>query len=118
MRLKKVGISTFERQTCQRKSCFALSFFIKEKWFGLRGLDVAGKSVEEDGSKPDSWKNASRCDKLIKKYGGDIFSETRLDDELFSIVEKNEPVDKKDLAKQQRLVGSMAHLALPLSTRS
>ena len=50
--------------------------------------------------------------KLIKKYGGNIFSETRLDDGLHSIVEKNEPTEEKDIAKQQRLVGSMAHLAL------
>ena len=36
---------------------------------------------------------------------GDIFSETRLDDGLHSI-------DEQDLAKQQKLIGSMAHLAL------
>ena len=38
-RPKKVEVfnplSTFERQTPQRKSCFAPSPFIKEKWLGL-----------------------------------------------------------------------------------
>ena len=67
MRLKKVGISTFERQTCQRKSCFSPSSFIKEKWLGLRDMDAAGKFVEEDSTKPDACKNASKFDKLIKK---------------------------------------------------
>ena len=45
---------------------------------GLRDMDVAGKYVREDSSKPDAWKNASRSEKQIKKYGGDIFSDTRL----------------------------------------
>ena len=74
-RLKKVYISnplsTFGRQTRQRKSCYAPSTFIKEKWLGLRGMDVAGKFVEEDSPKPDAWKNASKPDKLIKQYRGD-----------------------------------------------
>ena len=74
--------STFKRQTRQRKSCFAPSSFIKEKWLGLRGMDAAGKYVKEDSSKPDAWRNASKADELIKKYGGDNFSETRLDDGL------------------------------------
>ena len=38
----------------------------------------------------DAWKNVCSSNKLIKKYGGDIFSETRLDDGLHSIVDKNE----------------------------
>ena len=38
---------------------------------GLRDMDVAGKFVTEDSSKPDPWKNASRSEKQIKKYGGD-----------------------------------------------
>ena len=71
-----------------------------------------GSMLRKTARKPDAWKNASKSYKLIKKYGVDIFSETRLYDGLHSIVEKTEPADKKDLAKQQRLVGSMAHLAL------
>ena len=74
---------------------------------------AAGKFVEEDSSKPDAWKYASKSDKLIKKYRGDIF-EARLDDGLFSIVEKNEPTDEKNPAQQQRLAGSKAHLALSI----
>ena len=70
-RLKKVDISnplfTFERQTHQRKSCYAPSSFIKEKWLGLRGMDATGKFVKEDTSKPNLWNNASKSDKLIKK---------------------------------------------------
>ena len=42
----------------------------------------------------------------------DIFSETTLDHGLHSVVDKKEPADEKDLAKQQRLIQSMAHLAL------
>ena len=38
--------------------------------------------------------------------------ETRLDDGLFSILERNEPANEKDLAKQHRFVGIMVHLAL------
>ena len=53
----------FKRQTRRRKSCFAPSTFIKEKWMGLRDMDVARKYVREDSSKPDAWKNASRSEK-------------------------------------------------------
>ena len=73
--------------------------------------DAAGKFIEGDSSKPDAWKSASKSDKLIKKYGGDIFSETRLNDGLFAIVDKNEPAKDKDPAKQQRLIFSLTHLA-------
>ena len=45
-------------------------------------MEAAGKYVKEDSSKPDAWRNASKADELIKKYGGDNFSETRLDDGL------------------------------------
>ena len=42
-KIKKVDItnplSTFERQTRQRKQHFIPSPFIKEKWMGLRGMD-------------------------------------------------------------------------------
>ena len=51
------SLSTFERQTRQRKNFFATSPFIKEKWLGLRGMDETGKFVVEDNSKPDMWKN-------------------------------------------------------------
>ena len=66
-------LSTFERQTHQRKSCFAPSSFIQEKWLDLRGMDTAGKFVGEESSKPNAWKNASKSDKLNKKFSKDIF---------------------------------------------
>ena len=78
----------------------------------LRGTDDAGRFVEDNNAKSDAWKNVCKSDKLIKKYGGDIFSKPRLFDGLHSVVDKNEPTNEKDLAKQQRLIGSMAHLAL------
>ena len=46
------------------------------------------------------------------KNGGDIFSDTRLDDGLHSSVENNEPAGEKDLAKQWRIVVSMVQPAL------
>ena len=46
-----------------------------------------------------------KSDKLIKKYGGDIFSETRLDDGLHSIVDKNEPVEESQAAETCRQDG-------------
>ena len=49
----------------------------KSDW-GVRGMNAAGMFVEEDSSKPDAWKNASKSNKLIKKFGGEIFSATRL----------------------------------------
>ena len=115
-KMKKVDIenplSTFERQTRQRKQHFTPSSFIKEKWLSLRGMDETGKFITKDDSRTDTWKHVSKSDRLVKKCGGDIFSETRLDDGLHSIVDKNEPSEEKDLAKQQRLIGSMAHLSL------
>ena len=115
-KIKKVDItnplSTFERQTRQRKQHFTPSTFIKEKWLGLRGMDETGKFVNEDDSKTDMWKHVAKSDRLIKKYAGDVFSETRLDDGLHSIVDKNETSEEKDLVKQQKMVGAIGHLTL------
>ena len=115
-KIKKVDItnplSTFERQTRQRKQHFVPSPFIKEKWMGLRGMDENGKFITEDDSKTDVWKHVAKSDRLVKKYAGDVFSETRLDDGLHSIVDKNETPEEKDLVRQQKTVGAVAHLTL------
>ena len=54
----------------------------------------------------------AKSDKLIKKFSGEIFSKTKLDDGLHSIVDRNESSEEKDLAKYQKTFGSIGHLVL------
>ena len=85
---------------------------MKEKWFALRGMDESGKFLYEDESKTDAWKFVAKSDRLVKKYAGEIFGDTRLDDGLHSLVDKSESQEEKDLVKLQRAFGSVGHLAL------
>ena len=104
--------STFEYQTRTRKQYLVPTPFVKERWLKIRGMDEAGKFVSVDESKPESWKHVAKSDKLIKKFSGEIFSETKLDDGLHSIVDKNESGEMKDLTKYQKIFGSIGHLSL------
>ena len=54
-------LSTFEKQTRQRKQHFIPSKFIK-KWLGLRGMDDKGKFIQEEDAKTDTWKNVAKSD--------------------------------------------------------
>ena len=115
-KLKKVDprnpLSTYERQTHRRKNFLEPSSFVKKEWFKLRGLDQDGKFVTEDDTKQDAWKTHILADKLVKKFGEEVFSDTKVDDGLHSIVESKESNEEKELAKLQKLQGSTAHLAL------
>ena len=67
----------------------------------------------EDDSRIDNWKHVAKSDKLLKKYAGDVFSETRIDDGLHDIVDsKYDPPAEKELAKQQKTFGAVGHLTL------
>ena len=115
-KIRKVDISnplsTFEKQTRQKKHHFIPSKFIKEKWLGLRGMDEKGKFIQVEDAKTDTWKNVAKSDRLVKKYAGDAFANTRLDDGLHAIVDKDSTTEEKELAKQQKTVGAIAHLTL------
>ena len=39
-----------------------------------------GKFITEDDAKTDTWKHVAKSDRLIKKYAGDVFADTRLYD--------------------------------------
>ena len=92
-KIRKVDVtnplSTFEKQTRQRKQHFIPSKFIKEKWLNLRGMDGGSKFIQEDETKTDTWKHVAKSDRLIKKYAGDAFADTRLDDGLHAKVDKS-----------------------------
>ena len=88
------------------------SKFVKDEWLGLRGMDDKGKFIQEEDSKADAWKNVAKSDRLIRKYAGDAFADTRLDDGLHAIVAKDSTSEEKKLAKQQKTVGAIAHLTL------
>ena len=57
-KIRKVDVtnplSTFEKQTRQRKQHFTPSTSIKEKWLNLRGMDGDGKFIQEDDAKTDT----------------------------------------------------------------
>ena len=115
-KMKKVDtsnpFSTFEQHTRTKKQYLVPTPFVKEQWLKIRGMDASGKFLTEDESKPDTWKQMAKSDKLIKKFSGEIFSETKLDDGLHSIVDKNESGEEKDLSKYQKTFGSIGHLVL------
>ena len=115
-KLKAVDIknpfSTFEKQTKRKKSHLPATKFVKEQWFALRGFDTEGKFVIGDETKYDSWKKVAPSEKILKKYGGEVFSETKLDDGLHSVVAKDLTKTEGMLKKNQRVLGSVAHLSL------
>ena len=115
-KLKAVDIknpfSTFEKQTKRKKSHLPATKFVKEQWFALRGFDTEGKFVIGDETKYDSWKKVAPSEKILKKYGGEVFSETKLDDGLHSVVAKDLTKTEGMLKKNQRVLGSIAHLSL------
>ena len=41
-----------------------------------------------ENNKPDIWKNVAKSDKLVRKYSGDVFADTKPDDGLYSLVDK------------------------------
>ena len=51
-------------------------------------------------------------ERSIRKYAGDAFAETRPDDGLHTIVDKNASSEEEKLSKQQRTMGATAHLSL------
>ena len=51
-------------------------------------------------------------ERSIRRYAGDAFAETRLDDGLHVIVDKDASSEEKKLSKQQRTMGAIAHLSL------
>ena len=115
-KIRKVDISnpfsTFEKQTRNKKHHYVPSQFMKEKWLQMRGMDESGQFIYEDESKTDAWKFVAKSDRLVKKYAGEIFGDTKLDDGLHSIVDRSESQEEKDLVKLQRAFGSIGHLAL------
>ena len=83
-------LSTFRRQTSQKKRYIMPSRFVKDEWLGLRGMDDKDKFIQEEDNKADAWK----------------------DDGLHAIVAKDSISEEKKLAKQQKTVGAFTHLTL------
>ena len=104
--------STFQKQTKRKKLHLSPTDFVKEQWLGIRGFDTKGKFIIGDETKHDSWKKVAPSEKIIKKYGGEVFSETKLDDGLHSIVDKDLSKSEGQLAKNQRVLGAIGHLSL------
>ena len=105
-------LSTFRKQVRQRKRYLEPTKFVMDEWMGLRGMDADGKFIKQNDNRTDEWKNVAKSDRLIKRYAGDVFTETHLDDGLHAIVEKNASSEEKKLSKQQRTMGAIAHLSL------
>ena len=49
---------------------------------------------------------------LLKKYARDVLADTRLDEGLYSIVDKDVTAEEKELSKQQKTLGAIGHLNL------
>ena len=90
-------LSMIEKQTRHKKQHFTPSTFVKfVKWLVLRGMNGDGKLVSDDDAKTDTWKHVANSDRLIKKYAGDVFADTCLDDGLHSIVHKDATTEEKE----------------------
>ena len=115
-KIRKVDVSnplsTFRKQVRQRKRYLMPSKFVKDEWLGLRGMDDKGKFIQEEDSRADAWKNVAKSDRLVRRYAGDAFADTRLDDGLHAIVAKDSTSEEKKMAKQQKTMGAIAHLTL------
>ena len=88
-KIRKVDVSnplsTFRKQVRQRKRYLEPTKFVMDEWMGLRGMDDNGKFIKQKDSRTDAWKNVAKSDRLIRRYAGDAFAETRLDDGLHAI---------------------------------
>ena len=73
-------LSTFRREVRQRKRYLEPTQFVRNEWMGMRGMDAEGNFINQKDNKTDEWKNVAKSDRLIKRYAGDIFAETRHDD--------------------------------------
>ena len=115
-KIRKVDVSnplsTFRKQVRQKKKYLIPSKFAKEEWLSLRKMNAEGKFIQQEDNKTDEWKSVAKSDRLIRRNAGDIFADTRLDDGLHAIVNKDSSAEEKKLAKQQRTMGSIAHLTL------
>ena len=115
-KIRKVDVSnplsTFRKQVRQRKRYQIPSKFAKEEWLGLRRMDADGKFIQQEDNKADEWKSVAKSDRLVRRNAGDVFADTRLDDGLHAIVDKDSTSEEKKLAKQQKTMGAIAHLTL------
>ena len=75
-------------------------------------MDDKGKFIQEEDSRADAWKYVAKSDRLVKRYAGDAFADTRLDDGLHAIVAKDSTSEEKKMAKHQKTMGAIAHLTL------
>ena len=77
-------------------------------------MDKKRKFILSNGSKPDAWKSLSETHstKRVKKYAGEVFADSKLDDGLYSIVDKKESTVEKELTKSQRILWAVGHLSL------
>ena len=106
--------STFQKQTKRKKLHLTPTDFVKEQWLGIRGFDTNGNFLVGDETKHDSWKKVAPSEMILKKYGGEVFAETKLDDGLQSIVDKDTSKSKTEsqLVRNQRVLGAIGHLSL------
>ena len=115
-KLKKVDtsnpFSTFERQTRNKKKYTIPSSFARENWLKMRGMDDSGKFLTEQDARPDAWKDVSKSDRLVRRFSGEVFADSKLDDGLHSIVNKHDVPEDKDLVRSQKTFGSIGHLCL------
>ena len=83
------------------------------EWLGLRKMDANGNFIKQEDNKADEWKTVAKSDRLIRRNAGDVFADTRLDEGLNAIVDKDSSSSEgKKLIKQQKTMGAIAHLAL------
>ena len=76
-------------------------------------MDANGKFIKQEDNKADEWKTVAKSDRLIRHNAGDVFADTRLDDGLHAIVDKDfSSSEEKKLIKHQRTMGAVAHLTL------
>ena len=88
------------------------SKFVRDEWLSLRGMDDKDRFIQEKDSKADAWKSVARSNRLVRKFAGDAFADTRLNDGLHAIVAEDSTSEEKKLAKQQKMVGAITHLTL------
>ena len=51
--------------------------------------------VTEDDVRTDMGKHVTKYDKLLKKYAGDVFADTQLDEEFHSIVDRDVTAEER-----------------------
>ena len=69
--------------------------------------------VTEDDVRTDMCKHVTKSDRLLKKYAGDVFADTQLDEEFHSIVDRDVTAEERIAREFLKQHNTVSHYSCP-----